>query len=100
MPRRKFDWFGFWVHFVFGLIVGGLIGLYIWGRSDWRLSTSFIPGLCFIGGGSLIGGVVAGFCQEEFWEGLSAARTTMGAITIVGGLLVIALLLTLFALSK
>ena len=100
MPRPKFDCLGFWVHFAFGLIVGALIGLYVWARSDWRLSTSFLPGLCFIGGGGLIGGLLAGLGQQEFWSDLAQAPTTLGRVTIVGGLLVAVLLLILFALSQ
>jgi 2-amino-4-hydroxy-6-hydroxymethyldihydropteridine diphosphokinase len=70
-PGSNFDWFGFWVHFLFGAIVGGLLGFYIWGQTSSALSSSWIPGLLLISAGAVLGGFIAGCFQEGFWEKLS-----------------------------
>ena len=65
---RKLKWFGVAVQFAFGCGIGGLGGAYAWARSHWAMSTSWWPGLLFIGGGALVGGLLAGVFQQAFWE--------------------------------
>ncbi len=61
-----FSWTGFFVHFVFGAVLGGLLGTGIWA---WALDgQSAIAGLLCIGGGALFLGLSAGFLGDRFWE--------------------------------
>jgi hypothetical protein len=69
MPKNADrDWVGFWVHFVFGAILGAVIGLWVWGRPVFRLYDSSLAGFLCIGGGALLGGLLAGFGRDSFWE--------------------------------
>lgn len=61
-------WFAFWVHFVFGAVLGGFIGLWIWGRPVFDLYDSTLAGVACIGGGAVICGLLAGLGRESFWE--------------------------------
>jgi 2-amino-4-hydroxy-6-hydroxymethyldihydropteridine diphosphokinase len=65
---RKFDWFGFWVHFFFGAILGALLGFSFWTQSAYAMSGSCIPGILFTGAGAILVGLIAGSFQEGFWE--------------------------------
>ena len=68
MPKTtKRDWAAFWVHFVFGAVLGAVIGLGIWSRPAVGLYDSGRAGLFCIGGGAMIGGLLAGFGGEDFW---------------------------------
>jgi len=70
MPQKRppIDWFAFSVHFCCGAIIGGLIGLSIWGRPNFGLYNSRLAGLICIGGGALLGGLLAGCGRESFWD--------------------------------
>ena len=60
------SWTGFFVHFVFGAVLGGLLGTAVWG---WALDgQSAMAGLLCIGGGALLLGLIAGFFGDRFWE--------------------------------
>jgi 2-amino-4-hydroxy-6-hydroxymethyldihydropteridine diphosphokinase len=62
----KFDWFGFWVHFFFGAILGALLGFSI--CSQLSSITSWIPGISLICVCAILVGLIAGSFQEGFWE--------------------------------
>ena len=62
------DWFGFWAHFVFGAVAGAVAGLWVWGRPDFGFYDSGRAGWLCIGGGALLGGLLAGLGRESFWE--------------------------------
>jgi hypothetical protein len=69
MPNRKqIDWFAFWVHFAFGAVIGAVAGLWVWGRPSFHLYDSSLAGVGCIGGGALLGGLLAGVGRESFWE--------------------------------
>ncbi len=69
MPKNAGkDWFGFWVHFVFGAIAGAFIGLWVWGRPAFGFYESSLAGIICIGGGAILGGLLAGFGRDRFWE--------------------------------
>jgi hypothetical protein len=39
----NYDWVRFWMHFVFGALAGGLIGIAIWGQGwFWITGTSLV----------------------------------------------------------
>ena len=71
MTKRKFDWLGFAVQFVFGAALGAVLGFRWWAKSSYALSTSAIPGVIFIGGGALVFGLIVGFLRDGFWRGFS-----------------------------
>ncbi|MGH7991194.1 MAG: hypothetical protein ACREDS_13515 [Limisphaerales bacterium] len=64
--KPRFDWFGFWVHFSCGAILGALLGISMWvnfaDNSSWRV------GIIMIFGGAILIGIIAGSFQEGFWE--------------------------------
>ena len=68
--KSKVDWFGFGIHFFFGAVFGAAIGLYLWARSDWAMSSSTTPGVLFVSGGAVLGGAFAGCRQDAFWTGV------------------------------
>lgn len=69
MPKNADrDWFGFWVHFAFGAVMGAAIGLWVWARPAFRLYDSSLAGVMCIGGGAVLAGLLAGFGRETFWE--------------------------------
>jgi hypothetical protein len=68
--KPPFDWIGFWVQFFFGAIFGTVLGFGTWAKSSWKTSPDMLPGICFIGGGALIFGVVAGLAGDRFWADL------------------------------
>jgi len=65
---RKIDWLGFAVQFVFGAVLGAVLGFHWWARSSYALSTSSIPGILFIGGGAVAFGVIAGCLRDDLWR--------------------------------
>ena len=66
-PKR--NWAKTWIHVFVGAVVGALIGLRAWGRSfDAALSTSWLPGLAYIGFGALLVGMIAGLAAESGWD--------------------------------
>ena len=69
--KPKVDWFAFWVHFVFGALLGAFVGLYCFIHSSYKDSIAWTPMLIFIGSGALSGGVIAGCRREDFWEWLA-----------------------------
>ena len=64
-PKR--NWFGFWVHFLFGAVFGAVMGLWVWGRAE-GTNESMLVGILYIGGGALFFGFVAGWFKDKFWE--------------------------------
>ncbi|MGV3530887.1 MAG: hypothetical protein ACO1QR_00850 [Chthoniobacteraceae bacterium] len=69
-PRER-DWLKFRVHFVCGAILGAFIGLKWWAHSDYASSTSWVPGVLFIGGGAILFGLIAGVASDRgdhFWH--------------------------------
>jgi 2-amino-4-hydroxy-6-hydroxymethyldihydropteridine diphosphokinase len=64
----KLDWFGFWVHFFFGAILGALLGFSIWSQTASATSSSWIPGIFLICCCAILVGLLAGSFQEGFWE--------------------------------
>lgn len=66
--RKHFDWEGFSVQFVFGALVGLVLGFGFWLKSPQAASTSATPGYFYIGGTALIFGIVAGFIGDRFWH--------------------------------
>ena len=66
-----FDWFGFWVHFLFGAALGGFVGFYTWSQTSAAFYHSWVPGLLLIALGTLLGGFIAGCFKEGFWEKFS-----------------------------
>lgn len=67
--NRKVDWFAFWMHFILGALFGALLGFAFWGKSSYASSPSLVPGAVFVGGGSLLLGLIAGCTRDQFWEG-------------------------------
>ena len=65
---RKYDWFGFWVHFSCGIIAGALAGLYIFSQTGYAQSVSWLPLILFTAGGMVVGSLVAGIFRDGFWE--------------------------------
>ncbi len=64
---------GFVVHSVCGAVFGAILGLAMFARSSDAGSVSGRPALLWIGGSALIGGLLAGVGQDEFWsEGAGA----------------------------
>jgi hypothetical protein len=64
----KYDWFGFWVHFAFGVIAGIIAGLYVLAQTPYYNSPSWLPMILFGAGGALAGSVIAGIFRDDFWE--------------------------------
>jgi presenilin-like A22 family membrane protease len=58
----------FTVHFVLGALCGAAVGLPIWAAS--MSHDSAAAGLRIVGGGALLGGLVAGFLQFGLWTPL------------------------------
>lgn len=55
------------MHAFFGALVGAFLGFRLWGRSSEAFSTSWLPGLAYIGGGALVVGFNAGLAAESGW---------------------------------
>ena len=69
--EKEYDWFGFWVHFVFGAILGFFIGIGLWTRlSFWALIDiySSISGLICVGGNMVFWGLLAGILRDRLWS--------------------------------
>jgi len=69
--EKEYDWFGFWVHFVCGAIMGFFIGLGLWTRlSLWTLNDieSGISGLICVGGNMAFWGFLAGILRDRLWS--------------------------------
>ncbi len=65
-PKR--DWFKTWVHAFFGALLGAVLGFRAWGRSAEAFSTSWLPGVAYIGGGAVLVGVIAAAAAESGWD--------------------------------
>jgi hypothetical protein len=63
----KIDWLRFFIHFVFGAVIGGVFGFKCWAKSSYALSTSITPGILFVGGGAILFGFIAGCFRDDFW---------------------------------
>lgn len=70
MPKNDRDWFGFWVHVVFGAFIGALLGVSVRGYRALGLGHSSLAGVLSISGGALLGGLLAGFGRESFGSNL------------------------------
>ena len=68
---KKSDYFGFMIHFIFGSILGGSLGMWAFIKSPYTGNTSFTPMMTYITAGGLIAGIIAGTCKESFWENLT-----------------------------
>lgn len=64
MNKSNFDWERFWIHFIFGAVLGAGIGLAFWiqhwyfGLSAWLLICGF----------SLSTALLSGIYGDQFWE--------------------------------
>jgi hypothetical protein len=65
----KIDWFGFAAQFVFGAVLGAVLGFRWWAKSSYSMSPSLVPGILFMGGGAIVFGVIAGSLRDDFWRG-------------------------------
>jgi ABC-type Mn2+/Zn2+ transport system permease subunit len=65
-PKR--NWFKTCVHAFCGAVLGAFLGLRAWGRSHDALSTSWLTGVAYIGGGALLVGLIAGLAAESGWD--------------------------------
>jgi ABC-type antimicrobial peptide transport system permease subunit len=74
--KPPFDWFGFWVHFFFGVLIGAGLGMWLWSTSSYATSASAWTGtspwsvLIYAGISALLCGICAGFYGDRFWEKL------------------------------
>jgi hypothetical protein len=66
-PAKR-DWSKIWIHVFFGALLGAFLGFRIWSHSDDALSTSWLPGIAYIGGGALFIAVIAGLAAESGWD--------------------------------
>jgi hypothetical protein len=64
MDAHDYDWLRFWIHFVCGALLGGLLGTGSW-LHHWH---SGMSPLFWIGGCALAAGLVAGIWGDRFWE--------------------------------
>jgi hypothetical protein len=64
MNEGGYDWFRFWVHFVFGALLGALACLFFW-MNNWHPGLS--PWLCVILY-SLATALLGGLFGDRFWE--------------------------------
>jgi len=59
----RFDPLQFVIHFVFGLLVGAVLGMRFW--VGWYED---LPGIICIGGCALLVGLAGGICGDRFWK--------------------------------
>jgi ABC-type uncharacterized transport system permease subunit len=64
----KIDWFAFWVQFSFGAILGAIVGVRFFARSEYATSSSWLPMILFLGCGGVAGGLIAGILRDDFWQ--------------------------------
>jgi hypothetical protein len=63
-PDSRFSWERFWIHLVFGLLIGGVTGICNFGTET---TSWFVFGLSAIIPG-LVVGVLGGLYGDEFWK--------------------------------
>ena len=63
--EKEYDWFGFWIHFVCGAILGFFIGLRLWTLIDIE---SGISGLICVAGNIAFWGLLAGILRDRLWS--------------------------------
>jgi hypothetical protein len=68
--KEPLGWVGFFTQFFFGALVGAGIGVGVLSKSPFAGSPSYTPLICFMAGGALIFGLIAGFIKDEFWRNL------------------------------
>ena len=64
MDNKDYDWFRFWVHFVFGVLLGVVMGLVFCMRSRQPSLHPWLLACCC----SLIMGFAGGIYGDRFWE--------------------------------
>lgn len=64
MHDEGYDWERFWIHFIFGALVGAIMGLVFWARY-WHHGSS--AALC-VGGFFLVVALLGGIWGDRFWE--------------------------------
>ena len=105
--KQRADWLAWSLHFIAGLIIGAILGLYIT-RRGWRLATTTPPQhlLMLVTGAAFIGAGLASYYGDRLWVGSSyrvilpdeiSRNTTSKVLSIItgaigGGLIFIALL--------
>ena len=62
--NTKFNWYRFWIHFVFGAILGAFLGV-INITNVGSLSNRFIVFILI--GFALINGILAGIYEDNYW---------------------------------
>ena len=67
----------FGVHFLCGALLGATCGVGVWALLFSDLKTATVGGAC-LGGGALLGGIVAGIARAEFWDRFRKAPPERG----------------------
>lgn len=65
------NWFKTIIHFGFGFVAGGMVGVFVWMRLHKRHGPeplSLEHGWMLIGGCALVTGLLAGLFLDRFWE--------------------------------
>jgi hypothetical protein len=70
----KIDWLGFWIQFALGALFGAVLGGVFWSKILIGYAEYKMVGALCIGGGFLLGGLVAGFGKDGFWASLKESR--------------------------
>ena len=68
MNGNRIDWFKVILHCVCGAVLGALVGLGFW--AYWSDEHSMRIGVCWIGGGAIVAGLLAGVFLDRFWAAL------------------------------
>lgn len=66
--KKDYDWFGFWVHFFFGALLGIFLGFTYWMRWGYEISESVSFVTLVVGGNMVFWGLVAGVLRDRLWS--------------------------------
>lgn len=66
--KPPFNGVAFCTQFFFGALVGAGIGIRALMESPWAGSPSYTPLICFMAGGAILCGLIAGWVGDEFWR--------------------------------
>ncbi|RYD83181.1 MAG: hypothetical protein EOP84_08295 [Verrucomicrobiaceae bacterium] len=77
-PAPQADWMSFVLHFIFGLIVAVIIGVFV-AFEDYRLWMRAPLVMPFLSGAALLGGGVAAKWGDRLWASLSESAYTTDA---------------------